>query len=71
MVPAMETSAFLLIAMGVAVIIFGILLGEGFYIRLPGFRNEHKVHLPRWFGRLWFLGGGVLLIYLGVRRYHP
>ena len=68
-VPAMKASPFLLIAMGVAVIVFGLFLAEGFYIRLPGFRSQRKVHLPHWFSRLWFLCGGALLIYLGVRRY--
>ena len=69
MVSAMKASPLLLITIGVAVVLFGLFLAEGFYIRLPGFRNERKVHLPHWFGRLWFLCGGALLIYLGVRLY--
>ncbi len=57
----------LLVALGSAVAIFGLVAGS-FHIRLPGLQCEVKKPLPGWFGRLWFLAFGALLIYLGVRH---
>ena len=57
----------LLILLGTGVILFGLAAGR-FHVRLPGLTEQVKKPLPRWFGRLWFFGGGVLLIYLGLKR---
>jgi hypothetical protein len=56
-----------LVALGIAVAIFGLVAGS-FHVRLPGLQREVKRPLPGWFGRLWFLVFGALLIYLGVRH---
>jgi hypothetical protein len=61
----LKPNGLILVALGVAVVGFG-LAGGSFHVRLPGFQSEHKMPLPIWFGRLWFLASGVLLIYLGI-----
>jgi len=59
------TSGSLLILLGIAVLIFG-LVADKFLIQLPGLQGIIKKPLPNWFGRLWFLVGGAVLIYLGI-----
>ena len=54
-----------LVALGIAVAIFALLPGS-FYVRLPGLEREARKQVLTWFGRLCFLGGGAVLIYLGV-----
>ena len=61
-----KTPRYLLFALGIAVAVFG-LRGGGFYIPLLGLRGEVKKPLPVWLGRLWFVGIGIVLIYLGIR----
>jgi len=56
----------LLVALGIAVAIFGLVAGI-FYIRLPGLQSEVKKPLPVGLGRVWFLAFRVLLIYFGIR----
>lgn len=63
----LKPSGLLLIALGVAVAIFGLAAGS-FHIRLPGLDREVKKPLPGWFGRLWFLGCAAVLIYFGLRN---
>ena len=61
-----KTSRILLVAFGVAVIVFGLLPGVNFFTELPTLRGIVRKPVPRWFGRLWFSAGGALLIYWGL-----
>jgi hypothetical protein len=63
----LKPSGLLLVGLGIAVAIFGLVAGS-FHIRLPGLHSEVKKPLPGWFGRVWFLACGAVLIYLGVRH---
>jgi hypothetical protein len=67
MTMGLRSSGVLLVALGIAVALFGLVAGS-FHIRLPGLQREVKKPLPGWFGRLWFLAGGALLIYLGLKH---
>jgi len=62
----LEPNDLLLVTLGIATLVFG-LVSSSFHVRLPGATNQVKMSLPRWFGRLWFIGFGILLIYLGIR----
>jgi hypothetical protein len=49
--PGFNTSAVLLIAIGIAVTVFGLFPGVNFFTELPMLRGIIKKPLPRWFGR--------------------
>jgi hypothetical protein len=54
------------VALGIAVIVMGLWPGMDFYAGLPTQRPSVRKRVPRWFGRLWFVAGGAILIYWGV-----
>ena len=59
----------LLIMLGVAGIVLGVIPGVTFYPGLPGPRTGSRAKpLPRWLGRLWFISVGALMLYWGVKR---
>lgn len=59
--------ALIAIAIGVAAIITGMGKKGEFYALGPGQRPKPDTKpIPRWFGRLWFVGGGGLVIYWSV-----
>jgi hypothetical protein len=66
-----KTSGILLVAVGVAVILFGLLPGVNFFTELPTLRGVVRKPLPRWSGRLWFAAAGALLIYWGLTHGGP
>jgi hypothetical protein len=53
-----KTSSVLLVALGIAVIVFGWLPGGNFFTEFLTVRGIVRKPLPRWFGRLWFAGAG-------------
>jgi hypothetical protein len=57
----------LLVVLGGAAIILGVAPGGTFYPGLVGPRQGVKP-VRRWFGRLWFLSVGLMVLYLGLRR---
>jgi hypothetical protein len=59
------------VALGVAVIVFGLLPGANFFTELPTLRGVVRKPLPRWPGRLWFAAAGALLIYWGLTHGRP
>ena len=61
-----KTSGILLLGFGIAVTVFGLLPRTNFFTELPTLRGIIGKPLPRWFGRLWFVGAGALLIYWGL-----
>ena len=61
-----KTSGIFLVGLGIAVTVFGLLPGSNFFTELPTLRGIVRKPLPRWFGRLWFVGAGALLIYWGL-----
>jgi hypothetical protein len=63
----LKPHSLLFVALGIAAAVFGLVAGS-FHIRLPGLQGEVKKPLPSWFGRLWFLAFGALLIYFGIGR---
>lgn len=66
-----KTTGVLLIALGIAATVVGLLPGEGFFTELPTLRGIVRKPLPRWFGRLWFVGAGALCIYWGLTQGRP
>jgi hypothetical protein len=69
--PGFVASRNLLVALGVAVALFGLLPGEKFFTELLTWRGVVRKPLPSWFGRLWFAATGALLIYWGLTRGRP
>jgi len=61
-----KTSGILLLGVGIAAIVLGLLPVGNFFTELPTLRGIIRKPLPRWFGRLWFVGFGALLIYWGL-----
>ncbi len=59
----LETWVYFLMA---AVGIYGGIFGEEFYPGRLG-RNAAGKPWPKWFGRLWFFGFAVIMLYLGIR----
>jgi hypothetical protein len=66
-----KTSGVLLVVFGIAVTLFGLLPGVHFFTELPSLRAIVRKPLPTWFGRLWFVAGGALLIYWGLTHGRP
>jgi hypothetical protein len=66
-----KTSGVLLVVVGIAVAVFGLLPGTNFFIKLPTLRGIVKKPVPLWSGRLWFVAGGALLIYWGLTHGRP
>ena len=66
-----KTSGIFLLGLGIAVIVFGLLPGGNSFIELPTLRGIVRKPVPRWFGRLWFVGAGVLLVYWGLTHGRP
>ncbi len=61
----------LVVVLGVAVIVFGLLPGANFSTDLATLRGIIRKPVPRWAGRLWFAAAGALLIYLGLTQGRP
>lgn len=61
-----KTSSALLIVLGVAVTVFGLLPGVDFFMEFLTLRGVVRKSVPTWFGRLWFVAAGALLIYWGL-----
>ena len=66
-----KTSGVFGVVFGIAVTVFGLLPGANFFTELPTLRGIVKKPLPRWFGRLWFVGAGALCIYWGLTQGRP
>ncbi len=66
-----KATGVLLVALGLAVTVFGLLPSMDFYTELPSRRGIVRKPVSRWSGRLWFVAGGALLIYLGVTHWRP
>ena len=66
-----KTSSVVLVAFGIGVAIFGLLPGGNFFTRLPTLRGIVRKPLPTWFGRLWFVAAGALLVYWGLTHGRP
>ena len=64
-----KPSGAVLVSLGIAVAVFGLLPGGNFFTEFLTLRGIVRRPLPRWFGRLWFVGGGALLIYWGLNAY--
>jgi hypothetical protein len=60
-----KTSSALLVIIGVAVSVFGLLPGVNFFTEFLTLRGIVRKALPAWFGRLCFTAIGALLIYWG------
>jgi len=67
----LKTSSVLLVVLGIAVIVFGLLPGVNFFTDFPTLRAIARKPLPTWFGRLWFVAAGALLIYWGLTHGRP
>jgi hypothetical protein len=67
----LKTSNTLLVVLGIAVIVFGLLPGVGFFTDFPTFRGIVRKPIPAWFGRLWFAALGALLVYWGLTLERP
>jgi hypothetical protein len=52
------------VLIGIMTIVFGF-IADVFY---PGLHGTKKKALPKWVGRIWFLGIGAWLIFLGLHR---
>jgi hypothetical protein len=65
-----KTSSVLLVLLGIAVTVFGLLPGVNFFID-PALRAIVRKPLPTWFGRLWFVAAGTLLVYWGLTHGRP
>jgi hypothetical protein len=61
-----KTSRIVLVALGVAVTVFGLLPGVKFFTDYPTLHGIVKKPIPSWSGRLWFAAVGALLIYWGL-----
>jgi hypothetical protein len=66
-----ETSSVLLFVLGTAVIVFGLLPGGNFFTEFLTLRGIVRKPLPTWFGRLWFVVAGALLVYWGLTHGRP
>ena len=66
-----KTSGILLVALGVAVTVFGLLPGVNFFTELLTLRGVVRKPLPLWSGRLWLAAAGALLIYWGLTHGRP
>jgi len=62
-----KASGAFLLSLGAAVIVFGLLPGADFFFEFLTLRGIVRKPVPRWLGRLWFVGAGTLLIYWGLR----
>lgn len=59
-----HSSAIAILIVGVALVVSAFAAGE-FY---PGmFGTGKRKPLPKWLGRVWFLGSGAVLIYWAIR----
>jgi hypothetical protein len=61
-----KVPSIVLLCLGIATIVFGLLPGVNFFTELPNLRGIVRKPLPRWFGRLWFVGAGALFVYWGL-----
>ena len=61
-----KPSGTLLVVIGIAVIVFGLLPGGNFFTEFPTLRGIVRKPISKWSGRLWFVAGGALVIYWGV-----
>jgi hypothetical protein len=66
-----KTSSVLLVLLGAAVTVVGLLPGVNFFTELPTLRGIVRKPLPTWFGRLWFVAAGALLVYWGLTHGRP
>lgn len=66
-----KTSSALLLVFGAAVIVFGLLPGVNFFTEFPTLRGIVRKPVPTWFGRLWFVAAGALLVYWGLTHGRP
>jgi hypothetical protein len=71
MVRGFVASGNLLVALGAAVVLFGLLPGVNFFTELLTLRGVVRKPLPRWLGRLWFAAAGALLIYWSLTHGRP
>jgi hypothetical protein len=70
MIPATSPAyVWITITVGVATIIWCFVPGVKFYPGMIG-RTENKKPIPRWSGRLWFIGFGLWFIYMGMHAAH-
>ena len=54
------------VSLGASAIIWSLIPGGTFYPGLKGGPNRKPV--PKWFGRLWFIGVGLWFIYMGLKH---
>jgi len=54
----LQRSSVLLVLLGTAVTVAGLLPGVNFFTELPTLRGIVRKPLPTWFGRLWFVAAG-------------
>jgi hypothetical protein len=67
-----KTSSVLLLVFGTAVIVFGLLVPDGnFFTESLTRRGIVRKPMPTWFGRLWFVAAGALLVYWGLMHGRP
>lgn len=66
-----KTSSVLLLLVGTAVIVFGLLPGGSFFTESLTLRGIVKKPVPIWFGRLWFIAAEVLLVCWGLTHGRP
>ncbi len=67
----LRTSSVLLVVFGIAATVFGLLPGVNFFTELPTRRAIVRKPFPSWFGRLWFVAAGALLVYWGLTHGRP
>jgi hypothetical protein len=71
MIPATSPAyVWIIIGMGIGAIIWCFVPGVKFHPGMFGSRNENRKEIPRWFGRIWFIGFGLWLIYMGIHATH-
>jgi hypothetical protein len=58
-----KPSGTLLVVLGIATIVFGLLPGVGFFTEYPTLRGIVRKPISKLSGRLWFVAGGALPIY--------
>jgi hypothetical protein len=56
----------LLVLLGTTVTVAGLLPGVNFFTALPTLRGIVRKTLPTWFGRLWFVAAGAIVVYWGL-----
>jgi hypothetical protein len=61
-----KASGILSVALGLIVVVFGLLPGGKFFTHHPTLHGIVKKPIPTWSGRIWFAAGGALLIYWGL-----